>query len=95
MSDKNNQSNKNRMNNSMNPDTSGYDAFHNKKNKKNRRHNKQNKSVSTVINNYYGGNHPSVSNAKEMINKYELNKPLINFTIKLECHWHDGKYTEF
>ena len=78
MSDKNNQPNKNRMNNSVDQDTSGYDAFHNKKNFKNKRHNKQSKSISTVINNYYGGTHPNVSNAKEMINKYELNKPFVN-----------------
>ena len=24
-----------------------------------------------------------------------LNKPLVDFTIKLECHWNDGKYTDF
>jgi len=78
MDNKNNQSNKNRMNNSMNHDNNGYDAFHNKKNKKNRRNNKQHKLTSTVINNYYGGNNPNISNAKEMIDKYELNKPFVN-----------------
>jgi len=80
MNNKNNQSNKNRMNNSINQDNSGYDAFHNKKNKKNKRNNKYNKPTSTVINNYYGGNNSNVSNAKEMIDKYELNKPFVNIS---------------
>jgi len=73
MDNKNNQPIK--MNNPTNPDNNGYDAFHNKK--RNKRNYKQ-KPNSTIINNYYGGNNSNISHAKEMIDKYELNKPFGN-----------------
>ena len=76
MDNKDNKSNKNRMNNSMNHDN-GYDVFHAKKNRKNRR-NKKHQASATVINNYYGGNNSNVSNAKELIDKFELTKPFVN-----------------
>jgi SpoVK/Ycf46/Vps4 family AAA+-type ATPase len=81
MNNKNTQTDKNRMNNSNTIDN-GYDVFHNKK-KKNRNKQRNHNHKPTIINNYYGSNHSNTHhdnqvNAEEMIDKYKLNKPIVN-----------------
>lgn len=83
MNNKNTQTNRDRMNNSNTTDN-GYDVFHNKKKKnRNKQRNQNQNTKSTIINNYYGSNHSNThldnqTNAEKMIDKYKLNKPIIN-----------------
>jgi len=90
MNNKNNPTNINKMSNPQNED--GYEPFHRKKNRKNKQKHNNPKSVDTsktIINNHYHmGTSTSVSPtfkdsdsqlmAKEMIDRFSLNKPLSN-----------------